>query len=133
MDTTRRHRAPRRSLVALAIAVVLPLTIAACGDDGGGADSDAGNGAGGGGGATEANVIVIDDVAFATPDVTIAVGDTITFDNKDNQPHTATSDTAFDTETLRPGETSEITFDEAGSFAYFCAFHPFMKGTVTVE
>ena len=29
--------------------------------------------------------------------------------------------------------TYEVTFDEAGAFAYICKFHPNMQGTITVE
>ncbi|MFN8163229.1 MAG: cupredoxin domain-containing protein [Solirubrobacterales bacterium] len=31
------------------------------------------------------------------------------------------------------GEAATITLEKPGTFAYYCAFHPFMKGTITVE
>jgi plastocyanin len=34
---------------------------------------------------------------------------------------------------LSPRSLRLVTFDEAGTFAYYCRFHPFMKGTITVE
>jgi plastocyanin len=138
-------RAKRRAARAIALVAASALTLAACGgDDGDDTDTTtppadattttAPSGAGGGGDATDAAVIVIQDVAFTTPDVTVTVGGSVTFDNQDAQAHTANGDGgSFDTGTIKAGEKSEVTFDTAGTFTYFCAFHPFMKGTVTVE
>ena len=39
---------------------------------------------------------------------------------------------AFDTERLDPGRRRRVTFSTAGSFAYVCAIHPQMTGTVVV-
>ena len=39
----------------------------------------------------------------------------------------------FDTGTIAPGKTKSVTLDKAGTFTFFCSFHPFMKGTITVE
>jgi plastocyanin len=127
-----RPRRAARVLAVGAVCVVVALGVAACGGDD---DTDDGTGGRtGSDGATDAAVVIIDDVAFTTPDVTVTAGGTVTFDNQDAQAHTANGDGgAFDTGTIKAGETSEITFDTAGTFTYFCAFHPFMKGTVTVE
>jgi plastocyanin len=134
-------RLARLAKGALALAVVLgaPALLVACGDDDDAASGDTtvveqpdvsttttpdANGV----------TIVIDDVKFTTPDVTIAAGESVTFDNQDNQAHTATGDdSSFKTDTIRPGESKTVTFDEPGTYPFICSFHPFMKGTVTVE
>jgi plastocyanin len=64
--------------------------------------------------------------------ITIAVGETVTFVNADDDEHTATGP-EFDTGEMDPGVSVTITFDEAGSFDFVCQFHPEMRGTVIVE
>ncbi len=77
--------------------------------------------------------VAIRDFAFATAELSIAAGNTVTWTNDDSVPHTATAeDGSFDTGLLDPGASSSITFAAAGRFAYFCAFHPSMTGIVVV-
>ena len=76
------------------------------------------------------------DLNFDPPDVTISVGDTVTWVNDDENIHTAThrADPAlFDSETVEAGEQFSVTFSEAGEFRYFCKFHPWMGGVVNVQ
>ncbi len=76
------------------------------------------------------------DLNFDPPDVTISVGDTVTWVNDDENIHTAThrADPAlFDSETVEAGEQFSVTFSEAGEFQYFCKFHPWMGGVVNVQ
>jgi plastocyanin len=74
------------------------------------------------------------DFAFSPASVTASVGDTITWTNADAAPHTATADDgSFDTGTLDRGASGSHTFTAAGTFAYVCAIHPSMRGTVTVS
>ena len=76
------------------------------------------------------------DLNFDPPDVTISVGDTVTWTNDDENIHTAThrGDPAlFDSETVEAGEEFSVTFSEAGEFQYFCKFHPWMGGVVNVQ
>ena len=72
--------------------------------------------------------------------VDIAVGTTVVWDNLDSGIHTATSgkpptdiDGIFDSDVLSTGDKYEFTFTEAGSYDYYCIFHPWMIGTVNVE
>ena len=82
--------------------------------------------------------------AFSPYPININVGDTVTWTNRDAQPHTVTSGTPaggpdgnFDSS---PGFTTLInaqgtfshTFEEAGEFPYYCALHPNQIGTVIV-
>lgn len=80
------------------------------------------------------HVVSISGFAFEPANLTIAVGDSVTFVNRDNAPHTATqNDRAFDTGRLSRNGQSTLTFTAAGSFDYFCAVHPNMKGRITVQ
>ena len=65
--------------------------------------------------------MTIADFAFDPGDLTVAVGDTVTWTNDDDTDHTVTADDdAFDSGDLGGGDTFEQTFDEAGEFAYHC-------------
>lgn len=78
--------------------------------------------------------IAIEDFKFVPEEVTVDVGTTVTWTNEDAAPHTATADDgSFDTGNLREGDAGEVTFGKAGSFAYFCEFHKFMRAKITVR
>ncbi len=97
----------------------------------GGAIEDSANGDEDSSGATTHEV---DIVSFKVPTLTIKVGDTVTWTNKDGSAHTATAnDGSFDTDRLETGESGSFTFTKAGEFDYFCEIHPSMKGKVIVE
>ena len=64
----------------------------------------------------------------------VPVGGTITWTNMGAQAHTATSpDGAFDSGLVEAGGQATIQFDTAGTFAYVCTPHPWMKGFVVVS
>ena len=71
--------------------------------------------------------------------VDITVGTTVAWDNADTTVHTVTSgkapetDGIFDSEMMLTEDIFEFTFTDAGTFDYFCTFHPWMVGTVNVE
>jgi plastocyanin len=103
---------------------------------GGMADGLTGTPAAGGEDAGAADVAVdIEDFAYEPDPVTVAVGGTVTWTNRDRASHTATGldRDVLDSGSLGQGESFDQRFDEAGTFAYRCAFHPTMKGTVVVE
>jgi len=80
------------------------------------------------------DAVEIVEFAYEPEEITVPAGTTITFTNQDVAPHTATADdTSFDTENLEQGDSAEETFDEPGTYPYFCRFHVFMKGSVIVE
>ncbi len=86
--------------------------------------------------AGEENAAVdIADFAYDPAEITVAVGDTVTWTNTDPVPHTATADDrdVLQSGTIDAGASYEQTFDAAGSYDYFCEFHPDMAGTVVVE
>jgi len=72
------------------------------------------------------------DFAFSPASVTVNVGDSVTWSNGGEEPHTATG-SGFDTGAVAPGASASATFSTAGSFSYICEIHPFMKGTVVVD
>jgi plastocyanin len=85
--------------------------------------------------AAETVTVDISNFTFNPGTVTIQVGDTVTWTNNDTMPHTATAtdDPATFDGGMQPGESFSFTFDEEGTFDYFCEIHPQMEGTVVVE
>ena len=76
----------------------------------------------------------IADFAFDPQEVRIKVGGTVTWTNNGPSVHTATADDgSFDSGSLSRGESFSQTFDTAGTYAYHCTPHPFMKATIIVE
>jgi plastocyanin len=66
--------------------------------------------------------------------VTVKRGGRIMWTNSDDAAHTSTADDrSFDTQTIDRGKAKSVTFMKAGTFAYHCDFHPFMKATVVVR
>lgn len=62
-------------------------------------------------------------------------GTSVTWVNKDGASHTVTDSAttnAFDSGSIASGATWSKTFDSPGTYQYYCTFHPFMKGNVTV-
>jgi plastocyanin len=71
--------------------------------------------------------------AFSPAEVDIEVGDTVTWQNFDAAPHTATAKNGeFRSERLSTGGTFSHTFNAPGEFAYYCEVHPSMEGVVRV-
>lgn len=73
---------------------------------------------------------------FNPPTITIKVGDTVTWDNHDPDPHTVTRASgpqAFDSGNMGRNDVYSRTFTAEGSFDYICKYHPTMVGTVNVE
>ena len=83
--------------------------------------------------------VQIEDFLYEPAAITVAVGTEVTFTNEDTAPHTATSgespkpDGVFDTDIIEKGESKSVKLAKAGTFAYYCELHPFMKGTVIVK
>jgi amicyanin len=70
---------------------------------------------------------------FGSGNIEIKVGESVTWTNQEMMPHTVTStDGAFSSSALNAGNAFSHTFDEPGTYTYFCEYHPNMKGVVTV-
>jgi plastocyanin len=84
--------------------------------------------------AEEGCEVEIEDFAFVPQNVQISVGETVTWENYDSAPHTATGDNGeFDSGNLATDQTFSHTFDTAGTFNYHCTVHPNMTGSVVVQ
>ena len=100
-----------------------------------------------------AEEIVIEHIAFQPSTIEVEAGTSITWTNRDDQvTHTVTSGTAGDKgipgvdegrpnepdgifagEVTGAGSTFEFTFDEPGTYDYFCEVHPVMTASVLVR
>jgi plastocyanin len=91
-------------------------------------------GTGGSGNAGGEASVVASDLAFNPAELTVAVGETITFTNNDGFAHTFTADNGeFDSDNVDSGGTFEYTPDAAGEIPFHCRIHTSMTGTITVE
>jgi plastocyanin len=73
---------------------------------------------------------------FFSPDpVEVSAGDTITWTNQGTVPHTATAEDrgVLQSGPIQPGDSFSQVFNTAGTFNYFCEFHPNMHGTIIVK
>ena len=78
--------------------------------------------------------IDISKFAFEPMEVTVAPGTKIIWTNKDETPHTVTSqDRTFTSKAMDTDDTYEYTFNREGNFDYYCTVHPFMSGIVHVR
>ena len=76
--------------------------------------------------------VAIEAFAFGPAELSVPVGTAVTWKNNDPTAHTVTGD-GFNTGPLEQGTTGTLAFDTAGTFDYFCAIHPTMRGSVIVE
>jgi plastocyanin len=78
--------------------------------------------------------VKIDNFSFGPGTVTVAVGTTVVWTNRDDIPHTVVStDGVFKSKVLDTDEKFSYTFTNAGTFPYFCSIHPKMTGKVVVQ
>ncbi len=72
------------------------------------------------------------DFSFFPAEVTIVKGGTVTWSQKDSDSHTVTGD-GFSSNKLSQGQTYSHTFNEAGTYDYWCTIHASMRGKVIVK
>lgn len=83
--------------------------------------------------ATAADV-KIDNFAFGPQSLTVKIGTTVTWTNRDDIPHTVvSSDGVFKSKARDTDESFSYKFDKAGTYSYFCSLHPKMTGQVVVQ
>ena len=79
---------------------------------------------------TEVN---IDNFTFAPATVRVKTGTTVTWTNRDDIPHVVLMQgLKLRSKVMDTSETFSHRFEKVGSFDYFCALHPHMKGKVVV-
>ena len=75
----------------------------------------------------------IGNFTFGPKAVTVKVGQSVTWTNDDDIPHTVVAtDKSFRSKVIDTGQSFTFTFTKPGQFAYFCSLHPMMTGKVTV-
>jgi len=85
---------------------------------------------------TESAEVKIDNFSFGPATVTVSVGSTVTWTNRDDIPHTVVSTDdpkVFKSKVLDTDEKFSCTFTKAGTYPYFCSIHPKMTAKVVVQ
>jgi plastocyanin len=78
--------------------------------------------------------VSIDNFSFTPRDLTIAVGQSVTWVNRDDVPHTVVSTgRAFASGALDTDQTYAHAFTAPGTYAYYCGVHPHMTGRIIVK
>jgi len=79
--------------------------------------------------------VTIDNFSFSPTPITVSVGTTLTWTNRDDIPHTVVADDVqqFKSKALDTDEKFSHTFTKAGTYSYFCSIHPKMVAKVIVE
>jgi plastocyanin len=75
--------------------------------------------------------VAMQDFSFQPAEVTVRVGDAVTWTNRDAEPH-AVQGGPFNSPDIPPGESYSFTFDSPGDVSYFCRIHTYMTGVVHV-
>ncbi|MDB5070605.1 MAG: putative Cupredoxin [Candidatus Eremiobacteraeota bacterium] len=79
-------------------------------------------------------VVHIKNFKYVPDTVTIHPGGAVKFIEDDDTPHTVTaSDRSYDSGNLDKGQSWTHTFAKEGTYKYFCAYHTYMTGTITVK
>src|ERR1700691_2948613 len=79
-------------------------------------------------------VVEIDNFSFAPAAVTVPVGTTVTWTNRDDIPHTVVStDDVFKSKALDTDDKFSFVFSRPGTYSYFCSLHPKMTGQIIVQ
>jgi plastocyanin len=83
---------------------------------------------------TSSMEVKIDNFSFGPATLTVPVGTTVTWTNRDDIPHTVVSDDkVFKSKVLDTDEKFSFTFTKPGTYPYFCSIHPKMTGKVVVQ
>jgi plastocyanin len=78
--------------------------------------------------------VKIDNFSFGPAAITVPVGTTVTWINRDDIPHTVVStEKVFKSKVLDTDEKFSYTFTKPGEYPYFCSIHPKMTGKVVVQ
>jgi plastocyanin len=78
-------------------------------------------------------IVKISNFTFGPKAITVKVGQTVTWTNDDDIPHTVVAtDKSFRSKVLDTGQSFSFTFTKPGAVPYFCSIHPMMTGKVIV-
>ncbi len=125
-------RSQRARCAALLLLAGVSLGAAGCG----GSDGGTGSEGGGAGTASAKQTVQIASYKYLPETVEVQARGSITWKNEDDALHNAQTDDggtgAFDTKDLDLGDSKRLTFEEPGTYSYYCIYHRFMEGTVEV-
>ena len=76
--------------------------------------------------------VTIDNLKLDPPQVSAHVGDVIEWTSSDFVAHTATARNKDWDVAIPANGVGRVTLKHAGDLDYFCRFHPFMKGRISV-
>ena len=85
---------------------------------------------------TVSHQVIIDNFTFNPATLTVPVGATVTWVNRDDVPHTATNTSKpkqFDSGALDTEDRYSHAFTEPGTYPYYCAIHPKMTAQIIVK
>ena len=112
-----------RALIAALATAAVPILFLPAGDVAGAANA-----------APRVHTVLIEGMRFQPEGLTVALGDTVVWINRDMVPHTATSASArFDSNEIAPGKTWSHVVRTTGEFSYVCTYHPLMKAVLRVR
>jgi plastocyanin len=78
--------------------------------------------------------VKIDNFSFGPETLTVPVGTTVTWTNRDDIPHTVVStDGVFKSKVRDTDEKFSYRFAKAGTYPYYCSVHPKMTGKIVVQ
>ncbi len=81
----------------------------------------------------------VEDICYIPSTIVVEKGKSVTWINEDSSFHSVTSGFygeptgLFDSGYLDPYQFYTLSFDEFGTYDYFCTLHPWMKAQVIVE
>jgi plastocyanin len=84
--------------------------------------------------AAAANEVIIDNFAFAPASLTVSVGTTVTWTNRDDDAHAVNStNDLFKSSPMDTNDKFSFEFKAPGTYPYYCRLHPQMKGQIVVQ
>ena len=82
----------------------------------------------------------VNSLCYIPDPISVNVGDVVEWTNLDSAVHTVSSGTPKDGEDgiiysglMQPDEVFAFSFDESGTFPYFCTIHPWMEGLIVAN
>jgi plastocyanin len=122
--------------ILLALCAVVALAAAGCGGGDNSSSSSSSTPAASSSSSSGGGVAIkMANIAFDPKDVTVKVGQKITWTNDDSTDHNVTADSGadFKSKDFGKGATFDFTADKAGTIKYACTIHPGMTATITVQ
>jgi plastocyanin len=86
--------------------------------------------------AAEVPTVLIENYQFLPNSLTVPIGTTLTWINKDSEVHTVTADNTpptFKSPGLDTDDKFSFTFNKAGVYSYHCSLHPHMTGKIVLQ